>query len=367
MLELKPLETQHIRSVSEEKVLPSMRAVESVQTHFDTMHGVLGIYLTNKCNIECRHCCVNSGPAQSSHLAIDQLLPQIAGAVKAGIVKAVHISGGEPFLYQNDLRRIAEVGRLERIPVAVNTNAFWAIRAEAAQRLLESLPGVTQLIISADDYHEEHLSMDCVVNGVIAGLMAGLVVHISICTPQGKRTELIDRLEERLGRAVLDRIGVFVNAVGPGGRADSLPEANCQTAKPTLPKGLCRLLNRPVVLENGSVLACCNTTVAKACAESNLNLGNVSSEPLVTILNRAKSDYLIQAIRVFGPSFLAEQLSKDHYIKLKGEYLDGDICSLCSDIMSKPELVAALEGAFQAPNLRRLISAARELTFGETA
>lgn len=106
-----------------------------VQTYFKQPYGVLGLYLTNKCNIMCRHCCVSSGPRESTQLAIDDVLSQVPDLVAAGIAKAIHVSGGEPFLYQDALRRIAQVGYEAGIPVGINTNAFWARSVSAAHKV----------------------------------------------------------------------------------------------------------------------------------------------------------------------------------------------------------------------------------------
>jgi MoaA/NifB/PqqE/SkfB family radical SAM enzyme len=276
-------------------------------------------------------------------------------------VKGVHVSGGEPFLYQRDLRRICTAGHELGIPVAVNTNAFWARHIEAAENVIGSLPGITQLIMSADTYHESFLPLSRVVTAVNVALKRGILVHLCICTPKGQRNEFVERLETALGTEVIDQIEISINPVELGGRADILPEAHWRGVESTWPEGRCWLINRPVILEDGSVLACCNTTVAKKCGQSPLILGSIEHEPLQEILERASQSQLIQAIHLFGPSFLAENLDDESKTKLKGEYVKGDICSLCADMMSNPDLAAAVADIAVSSKTTRLIAVAKAL------
>jgi MoaA/NifB/PqqE/SkfB family radical SAM enzyme len=334
-----------------------------VQTYFTVFQAVLGIYLTNKCNIECRHCCVSSGPRESSHLSLTEILPQVAELVGNGTVRALHVSGGEPFLYRDDVHEIAEVGAQANIPVAINTNGFWATDISRARRLLKGMPGISQIILSADEYHLDYLPLERVVNATAACLELGVLVHISVCTPEGKRTDFVDHLEHALGREVLSNVSLSVSPVELGGRADTLVEAQWRTLKAELPEGRCRLLNRPVILEDGTVHACCNTTVAKRCRDSPLNLGNVRNEPLSSILQRSQGDAVLHAIRIYGPKFLAERFASA--ASLSGTYREGDICSLCADMMANESVVDQLVRGSEDNGFRATVRAGRALLLGE--
>src|SRR5262245_24135944 len=98
---------------------------ESIQPLFGKMHRVLGLYLSNRCNIACRHCGVESGPWEPDASA-DDIIPSVAQLAANGLLRGIHVSGGEPFLYPNVLSRIGSIAAEYGLLYAINTNAFWA-------------------------------------------------------------------------------------------------------------------------------------------------------------------------------------------------------------------------------------------------
>jgi organic radical activating enzyme len=344
------------------------RAVKGipVQTYFGRFQGILGLYITNKCNITCRHCSVNSGPTESTRLFIDDVLESIPTAVDKEIIKGIHVSGGEPFLYQSDLQRLASEAERLGILLGINTNAFWAKNLDKAHKVLDSMPGITQLMISTDIYHEEFIPLDRIKYASIAGLERGLIVQIAVCTSGGEKSDFVDRLSQILGEELANSIPIGINPVEASGRALSLLEAHWRKQQRSFPIGRCNQINRPTVLESGVVFACCNTCVSEQCGRSPLNLGNIKASSLEEIHLRTDTDYIIQAIRTLGPKFLAEILIVEGFeAELNGIYNEGDICSLCSDIMSNPKLVEVLIKVFQSDKVRRQVAIARAAEFDE--
>src|SRR5262249_51878420 len=105
---------------------PPETADNAIQAYYNDVHAVLGLYLTNRCNIQCRHCGVMSGPRERGRLPIQAIVAQIPALAADGAVKALHVSGGEPFLYQDDLCALAAAAKAHGLAFGVNTNGFWA-------------------------------------------------------------------------------------------------------------------------------------------------------------------------------------------------------------------------------------------------
>lgn len=343
-----------------------MYSTTLVQAHFDAFQSILGIFLTNRCNVTCGHCGTNSGPSETSHLGIDAVLEKLEGGVQAGIVKGLHINGGEPFLFRSDVGQLALAGQRLGILVGVNTNAFWAPTVAKASEVLKALPGLTQLMISTDSYHEEAISLEKVKNAAVAALEAGLSAQIAVCTIAGEVDDTVTRVRNLLGPALLNRIPLGINPVEPVGRAVFIEGSNWRPQTRTLPRGRCSQINRPVILEDGIVLACCNTCVARDCLESPLNLGSIETSSIQSIHDRASKDYIVQAIRVLGPKYLAELLIEEgHAEVLKQSYPEGDICDLCASMMSKVSTVRLLTNALSSKEKRREIAIARAVECDE--
>jgi hypothetical protein len=117
-------------------------------------------------------------------------------------------------------------------------------------------------------------------------------------------------------------------------------------------------------LENRSILACCNTTIASQVAQGPLILGHVDQTPLDQILSRDKIDPLIQALRVAGPAFLASLLGQEGEDLLNAPYRQGDICGICVAVMGDPERVKRVRARLADHPHRRAIAMAFELTTG---
>jgi hypothetical protein len=262
--------------------------------------------------------------------------------------------------------RLAAAGAQLGILVGVNTNAFWAATTEKASRTLDSIPGITQLMLSTDPYHEEFIPLSNIRNAALAGAERNLEVQIAICTRGGLRDEFVERLVSLIGPDLLTKVRLGVNPTEAVGRALFLPEANWRPQTNVLPEGRCRQINRPVVLEDGTVMACCNTCATAACKDSPLNLGRLEDSSLEEIHARADTSYIIQAIRSLGPKFLADIVIESGAAHLlKPNYARNDICDLCSSMMSNPRTISVLAEAMNYGAKRGAVAVARASQFDE--
>lgn len=332
-----------------------------ISKFYKVLHGVLGLYLTNKCNMVCTHCCTDSSPRQSSFLDIDEVLDGDKGLTRTLPIRAVHVSGGEPFLQPALLKRIGERAAIENLAFAINTNAFWAKSANKAKDVIANLPGLTQLVISADEYHSAFQPPEWVIEAVTASVEGGLHTQICFCTPMGQWTEFVQATLDELPREIRDRTSVAVNPVELGGRANDLPEAHWRELSSDFPSGLCSLVFRPVILEDGEVQACCNTTVRDRLVDSPLHLGKLADTPLKKMLADAATDPVVLALGLLGPAFLASHLSDARQNALHAPMPKGDICSLCTRIMSNPKAVEEIRIELSHGKAQQMLVIAKNL------
>ena len=338
-----------------------------VQDLFSKFQAVLGLYVTNRCNASCSHCATDSSPRAPGPFSEEVLDLALESLEEAPWVKAIHVSGGEPFIVPDALRRVGERAAARKILFAVNTNGFWARTETRARALLSRTTGLTQILVSTSKYHQEYVPVTSVANAVRAGLDLGLAVDVSVCEPPGERDDLAV-VTEALGETLLRQIRLVHSPLEAAGRASGLVEARWRRRTERLPRGRCVRLNRPVVLPDGTITACCNTpAVQRQSADSPLVLGKLGSTSLNEAYADADSSSVVQTIRCFGPRRLAEQLvavgCRD---LLKGNYLDSDICDLCSDIVTQPAAVQRLSRLFSTGTHERDVAIARAALFGET-
>ncbi len=110
----------------------------------------LNIYLGWQCNLHCRHCWVSADNAEnqnSERIDVSLIMEGIKEAVSLGL-KIIKISGGEPFLYPDDMCKIIELANSFNLDINIESNG--TIFQEKVISLLD--PGKTYLNVSLDGY-----------------------------------------------------------------------------------------------------------------------------------------------------------------------------------------------------------------------
>lgn len=84
--------------------------------------SLISIFVTNKCNLRCRHCCFEAGESYEKEMTTNQIKGIIDEITDMGIV-CLDFSGGEPFLRDDiiELIRYSYESGIKSISVATNT------------------------------------------------------------------------------------------------------------------------------------------------------------------------------------------------------------------------------------------------------
>jgi hypothetical protein len=123
---------------------------------------------TEHCNISCQHCYNNSSPhKKAKRIPLDKMLAIVAEMPKTDIT-CLGITGGEPFLYPQDILALIKAGRAAGLKrICINTNGFWASTDERTKQMLDTLAGAgfmqaadDIIKVSAGVYHHEFLAFD---------------------------------------------------------------------------------------------------------------------------------------------------------------------------------------------------------------
>lgn len=326
-------------------------------------HQSLGLHITDTCPIRCRHCWTESGPERRERMDAELAAAAVRQAGESGEVRVILISGGEPFAALPVLRSaLAAAESQPRLSTLVVTNAFWAKTPDAAAKMLGRLPKIDFLDVSIDPFHEEFLPRTSVRNALEAALAAGSTPILSICAWGGREDPYMAEIEAFLGPELSSRVEFSCNQIEKNGRAESLTHPGPRKWKRELPDRPCDRANRPVMMPDGEVVACCNTAVAIRPESKPLRHGNLADRSFAEISADAKRDVLVEAIRVLGPKHLAEELRErgfaDRFDKF---YREGDICALCADLFATSEQRAALNEIAADPEFQARVELGRFL------
>jgi organic radical activating enzyme len=337
--------------------------LESLCESFRAIYIQLGL----RCALRCKHCSVYAGPKRREELPMPVALAVIRDFATLSTAKTVVFTGGEPFLDLERLRTVlSEVARFPELNTLVLTSSHWARSASEASEVMQSLPPIALLAVSADEYHEEFVPRSNLRHAIVAAREVGTNVLLSIAQ-HGKEDGYAAGLRSFLGEEIWSGIEVDIVRVMPLGRAKTYGIGGFNSTPVHLPKGACDVVGTPVVVSNGNVVACCQidaTNDALRRSNSFYDLGHVPSDPLAVLQQRFEQDDLMQALRVWGPSGLVTLLRSNGIHPKLGSSYHG-ICLLCRDLLTDPENVAALRKILKEQTLRREIWISRMLRYGQ--
>lgn len=112
--------------------------------YFTEVPELIGVEITNRCDLACRHCFNNSGTGQVRELSIGDLRYLFDQVREMGIER-IRISGGEPTLHPDFPAAVEEAHR-RGLRVSINTHGLYSSRIRAK---IAELP-IELLIISLD-------------------------------------------------------------------------------------------------------------------------------------------------------------------------------------------------------------------------
>lgn len=325
--------------------------------------SALCISLTERCNIRCAHCifaCTGNEARRADFGFIDRMIREAAEVEE---LKVVGFTGGEPFLEFAQLARLLDRCAALGLKATVTTNAYWARTGQAAKEKLSRLPGLSRLGISCDRFHQEFVSIDKVRHAIraCAELDIECAVRVSYLNDPHSEIQCVQRqLEDVAGLFRLEH-----QPVQPLGRAKS--ELEPQTLfSCDIRTGCCLSVESPYVDIDGDVYACCGPASCFGQRQL-LYLGNAKTRGVAEILNEAKLNPIISALKSGGPSLLldiAEQEAARVGQQLSSNPV-GVMCSQCEVAIANDGHASFLRKAIGRPKVRRMIAMRQMAVFGD--
>lgn len=221
------------------------------------------------------------------------------------------------------------------------TNGLWLRKTKNPTRLLKSLHnvGLRGLSLSIDRYHNPSLSTEEIANLLSIAKDVGLAINI-----RGAGKSARDRAIAFEKKHILDR---------QEGTKHFFSLENVGLAK-KLPRDLitrqnrfssCHAATQPFVMPDGKVMACCSAHVFQV-KNDILAIGNLKEASLTEILDNSSRSYVLAALVVGGPIWLAKMIKKKVSTRQKTR------CEVCLEILNNPHDVS---------ELRRRIAESKEL------
>jgi MoaA/NifB/PqqE/SkfB family radical SAM enzyme len=319
----------------------------------------VGLIVTYQCQVTCPHCILQSGPQRKERVRRDDALDWIGqlARYRDGMVWVLALTGGEPFNNLPLLRELSESASDQGLLVSAVTNAYWASTLEKAVQVLESLPSLRVLQISTDVYHQLSIPFERVVNAVKAARACQIPYTIAVCTENEHDSGYLAVMEQLT--ALVDRSLIYTSITFPVGRAAETVDRTHYAASAGPPLSACTAGSAPIILPDGRVLACIGPLIQLKTPYP-LLLGNLHEESLAVIFDRAETNPILHAIRVWGPRVLIKMAAEAGLSEfLPKVYFGNSVCNACYDLMAVPQIVAFCEKLSQDPAFQRKVAYAR--------
>ncbi len=309
--------------------------------HFDT----LALIVTRKCTSQCSICCLECGPHSNGKLPMELTLSCIEQASKINGINSVGISGGEPFIYFDELLAWVSASKSHKLMSSCTTNGYWATNPTITRKKLSQLQnaGLTAIKVSMDIFHQEYVPLENIRNIITSSKEIGLFCQTQ-CVVTRSSEHLKDILPQLEEAALLIRF-IEIPCV-PVGRASRKIAPTDFIYRNGIPEHSCRLMNDLTVLPNGEVYPCCS----QGGFTPPLRLGSATDMPLAQLVERFQEDALYRRLLQSGPAwFLRAVQEAGLSSRLQQRYVD--VCHLCHDLLSDPEIATvAREAAEVADN-----------------
>ena len=321
------------------------------------------ILTTDKCTAECRHCCMNSGPAREHRLSYEQMESALRQLFARYDIKVVVFAGGEPTLLGNDLLRAISFCSLNGVVSRIVTNAYWAHSPEAAREKCRALraAGLNEFNVSIDDYHDPYIAFDRVKNAYHAALefdfsavvIASCSGRETVLTPEFLEQEFgmkgvamqrrfdVDGFSKRFEREEAGKLVVlsngFVQRIGRG--VDLIGEDECSSdvdmsdfpPEAEAFGGCPWAVRSAAVTARNHLVACCGFELQ---GNPILDFGDLGEHPVHELVERADNDLIANMIALLGPPRimkLLKELCPDEVSFPRTRY--HSYCETCQDLV----------------------------------
>ena len=277
------------------------------------------LMLSRMCNIECRHCGIESSPRIKERMPLEEAERLILEAATIPAFGKVTFTGGEPFMLPDELAQLISLCAKLDLETRVVTNGFWAKNKKRGMEVLGRMraAGLTEINFSADQFHLEFLAAETLCNALDCAKAHGLNRIVSFVSngdsdPLDEFSELYGISREELfdlrfignDEVLINEIGrdhvlIFYGGLIGLGRALENPQDLrfypvdfFQVGKPCH-----EVVNKPVIYPDGTFQACC-------CAGGKIRsftVGSTRENDLATLYTRMHSRAHFRLINTHGP------------------------------------------------------------------
>lgn len=310
--------------------------------------NVLVLNYTMKCPLACDFCCYACHPGRTETMDLDFALDVVDQAAALGVFEQAGFTGGEPLLFESEIRAICARLREHGMPFSMISSCHWATDDAVTARLVGDLVdlGMSVLSISHDGSHGAFVPLDNVRRAVRHARELGcpVVVCASHYRATDKLATILPDLVDVPGVELVDRV---VLPVGMSTKRQLSPQSYGLTQDVDSFACYKRIYHDVTVFWDGQVYPCCSVYNRST---TGLSLGNLYVDTLAQVWDRVEGSLKYRVMKRQGFTAMYELLARiepDLAVALPDPAESLGPCQLCHRIFSDRALTERIETAFR--------------------
>ena len=253
----------------------------------------LNILYTFKCNFQCEHCCFLCSMERKEKLdkAIVEYILMDAKAISS--IENVNFSGGEIFLFYDEIYDVLLNAKKKGFFVTCTTNGYWGQERENAFKIVNELKKakLDLLSISIDVFHIKFIEWESIRNIILASKKLFLPIELKGVYFKGYPSiyDIVrNHPDDVLDVPINDHLGLNI------GRAEKFSHIAYQNE--SISQRCLSIGNDVTIYPDGSVIPCCSPCMTADI----LRIGNVFSDSFFQIIENLSNNILVKKIRKYG-------------------------------------------------------------------
>lgn len=288
-----------------------------------------GFIYTFTCPAACRHCCFACSPARTEK--IDPVLVEqiISSPYFIQEFQTVFFSGGEVFLYFDEITRLMEKAK-GHYQIQCATNGFWGddpVRAETMIRKLKKC-GLTRLIVSYDEFHADFISATSIqtILKLCKKYLVAIEVQIAACQSSWRLADTANVLLKSITEISVSEASVLL----VGAAKENLCEKDLIYEYRTIGER-CLGSDAITIFPDGSVYSCCSpvsySTPHLRQGVLRTGMGDAQMQQVI------ENDSLFRSLVKYGVNGTCGRRWPNHPVSQKERYVN--VCDLCHHAFSQ--------------------------------
>ena len=321
----------------------------------DKLYNILVLNYTMTCPLACDFCCYASGPRRTETMDLELALDLVDQAADLGVFGACSFTGGDPFVYYDDMLVISRRMASHRLPFTVISACAWATDDATVDQVLQPLidNGLTAFTASHDPSHEKWVPREHIRRVVSRCLALGLEASI-----YGTFYDDGLRLEEMFPELVGAGVTLAQRPVGPEvGRLHQRRLSRAAFPNTDFRGDTCyrRVYHDVTVFWDGEVYPCCSVYNRET---PGISYGNVYAASLREIWDRIEGSLFLRTIkrRGFADLYsLIARLDPELAASLPDPSTPVGACHLCHQLMGDDDRSRRVHALLDQEERRRLL------------